>query len=189
MRPVFDDSHGVDGFVSIEVDPSLARDTPGTIKAAQRFHATIEQPNLYIKIPATAEGVPAIRQMISEGRSINVTLIFSLERYVEVIDAYLDGLEASRVTCRRSKRGVVLRQPRRHRGRSPARGHRYPAALALRGTAAVAQAQLAYELFTERFSGARWDRSRHGRSPATTIVGIDVDQESGVSATRCTSTR
>src|SRR5688500_19477663 len=94
MRPVYDDSHGVDGFVSIEVDPTLARDTAGTIKAAQRFHSTIEQPNLYVKIPATAEGVPAIRQMIAEGRSINVTLIFSLDRYVEVIEAYLDGLEA-----------------------------------------------------------------------------------------------
>ena len=94
MRPVFDESHGADGFVSVEVDPSLARDTPGTIKAAQRFRSTIKEPNLYVKIPATAEGVPAIRHMISEGCSINVTLIFSLDRYTEVIDAYLDGLEA-----------------------------------------------------------------------------------------------
>ncbi|HUP74365.1 MAG TPA: transaldolase [Acidimicrobiales bacterium] len=159
MRPVYDDSNGVDGFVSIEVDPTLARDTSGTIKAAQRFHSTIEQPNLYVKIPATAEGVPAIRQMISEGRSINVTLIFSLDRYVEVIEAYLDGLEAfsgdlSSVASVASF--FVSRVDTEVDRRLEAIGS--PAALAARGTAAVAQAQVAYSLFTERFRGARWDR-------------------------------
>ena len=159
MRPVYDDSHGVDGFVSIEVDPTLARDTAGTIKAAQRFHSTIEQPNLYVKIPATAEGVPAIRQMIAEGRSINVTLIFSLDRYVEVIEAYLDGLEAlsgdlSAVASVASF--FVSRVDTEVDRRLEAIGS--PAALAARGTAAVAQAQVAYSLFTERFRGPRWDR-------------------------------
>ena len=159
MRPVFDASDGIDGFVSIEVDPSLARDTAGTIKAAQRFHSTINQPNLYVKIPATAEGVPAIRQMIAEGRSINITLIFSLERYLEVIDAYLDGLEAhdgdlSAVSSVASF--FVSRVDTEVDRRLEDIGT--PAALAARGTAAVAQAQAAYGLFTERFRGPRWDR-------------------------------
>jgi transaldolase len=159
MRPIYDASDGLDGFVSIEVDPSLARDTAGTVKAAQKFHSTIDQPNLYVKIPATAEGVPAIRQMIAEGKSINVTLIFSLERYLEVIDAYLDGLEArsgdlSAVSSVASF--FVSRVDTEVDRRLEAIGT--PAALAARGTAAVAQAQVAYGLFTERFSGARWDR-------------------------------
>ena len=80
--------------MSVEVDPTLARDTTGTEVAARHLWDTIAQPNLYVKIPATAEGVPAIRQMIAEGRSINVTLIFSIERYAEVIEAYISGLEA-----------------------------------------------------------------------------------------------
>src|SRR5204863_5463148 len=93
LRPVYDGSDGVDGFVSIEVAPDLARDTDSTIASARSFHERIDEPNLYVKIPATAEGVPAIRQMISEGRNINVTLIFSLERYGEILEAYLSGLE------------------------------------------------------------------------------------------------
>ena len=99
--PGFDDqddaSGGEDDYVSVEVAPSLARDTPGTIEAARHLSTTIAQPNLYVKIPGTAEGLPAIRQMISEGRSINVTLLFSLERYAEVIEAYIAGLEAAGV--------------------------------------------------------------------------------------------
>ena len=161
MRPVYDASDGLDGFVSIEVDPSLARDTAGTVKAAQHFHSSIDQPNLYVKIPATPEGIPAIRQMIAEGRSINITLIFSLERYLEVIDAYLDGLETrtgdlSHVSSVASF--FVSRVDTEVDRRLEAIGT--PAALAARGTAAVAQAQVAYGLFTERFSGPRWDRLR-----------------------------
>ena len=94
LRPAYDSSGGLDGFVSVEVAPSLAGDTDGTIKAARFLHDKIAEPNLYVKIPATPEGVPAIRQMIAEGRSINITLIFSLTRYDEVIEAYLSGLEA-----------------------------------------------------------------------------------------------
>ncbi len=94
LRPVYDSSGGTDGFVSVEVAPALAHDTEGTINAARSLHQRIDQPNVLVKIPATQEGVPAIRQMISEGRSINVTLIFSITRYGEVIEAYLSGLEA-----------------------------------------------------------------------------------------------
>ena len=94
LRPTFDASGGTDGFVSIEVDPDLARDTGGTIAAARDLHERINQPNLFVKIPASVEGIPAIRAMIAEGRSINITLIFSLARYDQVIEAYLSGLEA-----------------------------------------------------------------------------------------------
>ena len=158
MRPVHDESDGVDGFVSLEVAPSLAADTEGTIKAARHFHEAIAQPNLYVKIPATAEGVPAIRQMVSEGRNINITLIFSLERYGEVIEAYLSGLEAFTGDVKPVV-GVasffVSRVDTEVDRRLEAIGS--PDALALRGKAAVAQAKLAYQLFLERFSGPRWE--------------------------------
>ena len=167
LRPVHDSSNGGDGFVSVEVAPALAHDTEGTIAAARGLHARIDRPNVLVKIPATPEGVPAIRQMISEGRSINVTLIFSLDRYDEVIEAYLSGLEAlaastvddlstvasvasffvSRVDTEVDRRIEAA-------ARGGAGGNDL---LALRGQAAVAQARLAYALFVERFSGPRWE--------------------------------
>ena len=98
LRPVFDASGGTDGFVSVEVAPELAHDTAATITAARELHKRIGEPNLFVKIPATAEGVPAIEAMIAEGRSINITLIFSLARYAQVIEAYLAGLEAFSAT-------------------------------------------------------------------------------------------
>src|SRR6266545_1059954 len=93
LRPTFDASGGTDGFVSIEVAPELARDTDATVAAARKLHQRIAEPNLFVKIPATGEGVPAIQAMTAQGHSINITLIFSLARYAEVIDAYLSGLE------------------------------------------------------------------------------------------------
>jgi transaldolase len=159
LRPVYDSSTGGDGFVSIEVAAALAHDTEGTIEAARWLHQRIDEPNLLVKIPGTAAGIPAIRQMISEGRSINITLIFSLDRYEEVIEAYLAGLEAcdgdlsqvhsvasffvSRVDTEVDKRLEAIGSEE---------------AMSLRGQAAVAQAKLAYRLFRERFSGPRWDR-------------------------------
>lgn len=94
LRPTFDADHGTDGFVSIEVAPADARNTNATIGAARRLHERIAEPNLLVKIPATSEGIPAIEAMIGEGRSINVTLIFSLARYREVLEAHLSGLES-----------------------------------------------------------------------------------------------
>jgi transaldolase len=162
LRPTFDASDGVDGFVSIEVAPELARDTDSTVVAARDLHQCIALPNLYVKIPATAEGIPAIRTMISEGRSINVTLIFSLHRYADVIEAYIAGLETraaaggdltgvrsvasffvSRVDTEVDKRldAIATDEARNQRG-----------------GAAVAQAKLAYQLFREQFSGDRWKR-------------------------------
>jgi transaldolase len=158
LRPVHDESDGVDGFVSVEVAPDLARDTDGTIESARQLHKAIDEPNLFVKIPATAEGVPAIQQMITEGRSINVTLIFSLDRYAEVIEAYLAGLEACTgdlAPVRSVASFFVSRVDTEVDRRLEALGSNE--ALALRGRAAVAQAQVAYQLFQEQFGGPRWD--------------------------------
>ena len=158
LRPVHDESGGEDGFVSIEVAPDLARDTEGTIVAARRLHERINQPNLYVKIPGTAEGIPAIRQMVSEGRNINITLIFSLTRYAEVIEAYMGGLEAHEgdlSQIRSVASFFVSRVDTEVDRRLEAIGTEE--ALALRGKAAVAQAKLAYQLFRQRFEGDRWE--------------------------------
>jgi transaldolase len=161
FEPVHTSSNGADGYVSVEVAPELARDTPGTVTAARHLHETINRPNLMVKIPATAEGVSAINTMISEGRSINVTLIFSLERYQAVMEAYVSGLETfaadpnadlSRVSSVASF--FISRVDVEVDRRLEAIGT--PEALALRGRAAVAQGQLAYELFTKVFAGPRW---------------------------------
>ena len=164
LRPVFDASDGTDGFVSVEVAPALARDTDGTIAAARDLHGRINQPNVLVKIPATAEGVPAIKQMISEGRSINVTLIFSLDRYAEVIEAYQSGLEAfvaSGATDLSAVASVasffISRVDTEVDRRIEAAAHGDDKVLALRGRAAVAQGRQAYRLFREKFSGPRWE--------------------------------
>jgi transaldolase len=169
LRPLYDASGGGDGFVSLEVDPGLAHETARTIEAARSLHERIALPNLLVKIPATVEGVPAIRQMIAEGRSINVTLIFSLERYRDVMEAYLSGLEelhaagkdlsavASVASFFVSR--VDTEADRRLEAIAAAAGDaaRAERALALRGKLAIAQAHLAYELFEQRFSGPRWE--------------------------------
>jgi transaldolase len=162
LRSVFDASGGTDGFASVEVAPELAHDTDGTIAAARSLHERIDRPNLMVKIPATNAGIPAIQTMTGEGRSINITLIFSLPRYQQVIDAYLAGLErfaaaggdlsavhsvasffVSRVDTEVDRRLEVA-------GSGPAR--------ALKGRAAIAQAKLAYQLFQQRFADERWSR-------------------------------
>ena len=162
LRPVHESSGGVDGYVSVEVDPSLAADTDGTIAAARALDERIDRPNLYVKIPATAEGIPAIRQMISEGCSVNVTLIFSLERYAEVMEAYLSGLEA-RVADGCGDLSDVSSVASFFISRTDSEVDRRLAALrsdeatALRGRTAVAQGQVAYAMFREAFSGPRWE--------------------------------
>src|SRR5690606_38658707 len=158
LRPVHDGSDGVDGFVSIEVAPDLARHTDTTVAAARDLHARIAEPNLFVKVPATAAGIDAIRTLVAEGRNINVTLIFGLDRYEEVMEAYLSGLEAydgdlSRVVSVASF--FVSRVDTEVDRRLEAIGT--DAALGLRGKAAVAQAQLAYGRFLDTFSGPRWE--------------------------------
>ncbi len=162
LRPVYDASDGVDGYVSVEVDPGLARDTDGTLSSARDRHARIAEPNLFVKIPATAEGIPAIQQMIGEGCSINVTLIFSLERYEEVMEAYVAGLEAYRDAgnddlshVRSVASFFISRVDTEVDNRLTAIGG--DQATALKGRAAVAQGQVAYQRFLATFSGNRWE--------------------------------
>ena len=158
LRPVHEASGGEDGYVSVEVSPSLAHDETGTIAAARELDDRIAAPNLYIKVPATAEGVPAIRTLISEGRSINVTLIFGLDRYRDVMEAYISGLEACELDDLSSISSVasffISRVDVEVDRRLEENGS--DKALGLRGKAAIAQGQLAYQLFTETFSGDRW---------------------------------
>ena len=158
---LYTQSNGTDGFVSVEVDPSLARDGDATLVAARALHERINRPNAMIKIPATEQGLPAIRQMIAEGRNVNVTLIFSLDRYAQVIEAFIAGLEdrahnglsvagissvasffISRVDNEIDKQLDALNTAE---------------ALNLKGKSAINQARLAYQLFATKFSGPRWD--------------------------------
>jgi len=159
MHSAWDETRGLNGYVSLEVDPHLAHDTGGTIEEAQRFHDTVDRENLYVKIPATKAGLPAIEEMIARGKSINVTLIFGLRRYAEVAEAYIRGLErlvesggdptpvtsvasffVSRVDTEADKRLDAI-------GR-----HDH-----LKGRLAIANAKLAYQRFMEIFSGPRWE--------------------------------
>ncbi|KOV66686.1 MULTISPECIES: transaldolase [Streptomyces] len=160
LRPVYDATAGRDGRVSIEVDPRLAHDTTATVAEARQLAWLVDRPNVMIKIPATEAGLPAITEVIGAGISVNVTLIFSLERYREVMDAYLAGLEkaqaagldlsavhsvasffVSRVDSEIDKRLTLLGTDE---------------ALALKGRAALANARLAYEAYEQVFSGERW---------------------------------
>ncbi len=157
LHSIYDESRGGDGFVSIELAPELAHDTAGSVVAARELHERIAAPNLFVKIPATPQGVPAIQQMIAEGRNINITLIFSLERYEEVIEAYLSGLETRKGdldSVHSVASFFVSRVDTEVDRRLEAIGT--PEALALRGKAAIAQAKAAYQMFRRSFSGPRW---------------------------------
>ena len=159
---LYSSSSGLDGFVSVEVDPRLARDGEQTLVAARELDERINRPNVMIKIPATEEGLPAIEQMISEGRNVNVTLIFSLQRYQQVMDAYVGGLEA------RAARGLDISRIQSVASFFISRVdsdideilnlNGSPEALDLRGKAAISQARLAYALFQTTFSGPRWEK-------------------------------
>ena len=160
MADVWDNGAGLRGYVSIEVDPRLAYDTEGTYEEARRLHELIDKPNLYVKIPGTKPGLPAIEDMIAAGKSINITLLFSQQRHREVMEAYLRGLErlvasggdprkvssvasffVSRVDTEADKRLEEIGSD---------------AALAVRGKLAVANARLAYQNWQEVFAGERW---------------------------------
>jgi transaldolase len=171
LRPVWEATDHVDGRVSIEVDPRLAKETAKTVAEARALWWLVDRPNAYIKIPATAEGVPAIAQCLSEGISINVTLIFSLERYGEVIDAYFTGLEQAGEVDLSTITSVasffVSRMDTEVDGRLDKLGT--PEAAAVRGKTAVANARLAYELYQQKFSSERWAaleaRGAHKQKP------------------------
>jgi transaldolase len=158
FRTVWDEGDGKDGYISMEVDPNLAYETEATIEEAARFHDWVERPNLYVKIPATEPGLPAIEEMIARGRNINVTLIFSLDRHMEVADAYIRGLERlveaggdpAKVGSVASY--FVSRVDTEADGRLDEAGHPE-----LKGKLAVANAKLAYQNYEEKFSGERWE--------------------------------
>uniref|UniRef100_A0A6V7QV68 Uncharacterized protein n=1 Tax=Ananas comosus var. bracteatus TaxID=296719 RepID=A0A6V7QV68_ANACO len=138
FEPIYDQTDGGDGYVSVEVSPRLANDTKGTVEAAKWLHKMVNRPNVYIKIPATAECIPSIREVISNGISVNVTLIFSLSRYEAVIDAYLEGLESSGLSDLSRVTSVASFFVSR-----------------VDTLAAVAQAALAYKLYQKKFSESR----------------------------------
>src|ERR1700758_1997397 len=160
LAPV-NEKTGYDGFVSWEVDPRLAYDREGTFDEAMRLHAWLDRPNLYVKIPATRPGLGAIEDCVAHGKTINVTLIFSLQRYAEVVEAYLRGLERL-VAGGGSPKDVysvasffVSRVDTAADKRLEAIGSKD--ALALRGKLAIANAKLAYERYQQALSGPRWD--------------------------------
>ena len=180
FRPVYDATDGIDGRVSIEVSPDLAHDTDATIAQAKELWATVDRPNVHIKIPATKAGIPAITAVLAEGISVNVTLIFSLERYAEVIGAFLAGLEqaqanghdiskihsvasffVSRVDTEVDKRLTALGTDE---------------AAALKSLAGVANARLAYELFEKEFATDRaqalTDAGAHVQRPLWASTGV-----------------
>jgi len=168
LRARYEQSRGQDGFVGVPVPPGLADNTAGTVAEARRRYQHLARPNVMIEVPATTAGLPAIRQLIAEGISVNTTLIFSLDRYQQVVDAYLEGLE-QRVAAGERLASVAAvasfgvspvdnEVDRRLRGLARATGD---AALrrslaALRGQAAIANAQVAYQHFRQRFSSARF---------------------------------
>ncbi|WP_456846812.1 transaldolase [Cellulomonas sp. P5_C6] len=160
LRPVYDATYGVDGRVSIEVDPRLARDTEGTIASAKALWATVDRPNVFIKIPATLEGLPAITAVLAEGISVNVTLIFGLERYRAVLDAFQSGLEGAQANghalapIASVASFFVSRVDTAIDPRLDALGT--PEAAALRGKAAIANARLAYGVYEEVVAADRW---------------------------------
>jgi len=158
---VYNRSDGVDGYVSVEVSPDLAHDTEATVVEAREWVKRIDRPNLLIKVPATPPGIPAVRQLIAEGISVNVTLIFALDRYREVMEAYLCGLEGFLKDNRNASRIAsvasffVSRVDTEVDKRLEAIGS--DDALALRGKAAIANARAAYGAFLETFAGDRWN--------------------------------
>src|ERR671935_2949485 len=167
LRPVWDEGHGRDGYVSWEVDPNLAYDYDATLAEAKRLHGAVDKPNLYVKIPATKPGLDAIEDMIAAGKNINVTLIFSLERHKQVMEAYIRGLErladaggdlrrvASVASFFVSRVDTEADRRLEERG-----GHDD-----LRGTLAIANAKLAYRTYQEVFRGDEWtELAREGAS-------------------------
>ncbi|MBN9755954.1 Transaldolase [Pseudonocardia sp. Ae706_Ps2] len=177
---VFERTGGVDGRVSLEVDPRLAHDTEGTAAQASELSKAVDRPNLLVKIPATEEGLPAITRATAEGISVNVTLIFSVERYKLVMDAYLTGLEQALENGQDLSRihsvgsFFVSRVDSEIDKRLEAIGGEQ--ALGLRGKAAVANSRLAYAAYRDAFSGARWDalaaKGAHAQRPLWASTGV-----------------
>lgn len=180
FAPVYEATDGLDGRVSIEVDPRLAHDTTATVVEAKALAAAVDRPNVYIKIPATIEGLPAISEVLAEGISVNVTLIFSLDRYRAVMNAFLTGLEQAREhgldlsRIRSVASFFVSRVDSEVDGRLDAIGT--DEAAALRGKAGIANARLAYQAYEEVFGTPRWqtlaDDGAHPQRPLWASTGV-----------------
>lgn len=175
FRDVYDATDGVDGRVSIEVEPGMARDTEATVAMAKKLWERVDRPNLLIKIPATLEGLPAIARTIGQGISVNVTLIFSLERYRGVMDAYLEGLETAAAEGRdlsgiHSVASFFISRVDSEVDKQLGEGH------ALRGQAALANARLAFEAYEEVFGGDRFaalaERGARPQRPLWASTGV-----------------
>jgi transaldolase len=174
LRPVYDETDGRDGYVSLEVDPDLAYDTQGTIEEARRLFDTVDRPNLLIKVPATPEGMPAIEVLIGEGINVNATLMFSLDQYDTVSAAYLSGLETldanggdlSNVASVASffVSRVDVKVDRMLDGIGT------PAAQELKGTIGIANAKMAYQRFKATFSGERWKKLEDRRARVQRVL-------------------
>jgi transaldolase / glucose-6-phosphate isomerase len=178
LRPLYDRTEGRHGFVSLEVSPYLAMDTEGTIDEARRLWAAVGRPNIFIKVPATKPGIPAIHQLLAEGLNINITLLFSQSRYEEVVEAFLSALErrvaagkpigriasvASFFVSRIDTAVDKLLDESAARAMSAAQRAELQA---LRGKVAIANAKLAYRRWQHRFAGERWGRlKQHGARP------------------------
>ena len=159
LRPVWDEGEGKDGYVSLEVDPTLAYETEATFEQAMRFHNEVDRPNLFVKIPATRPGLPAIEDMVARGRSINVTLIFSLQRYREVVEAHIRGLE--RLVAAGGDPSTVASVASFFVSRVDTEADRRLDEIGghdeLKGRLAIANAKLAYQHWLEAYSGPRWE--------------------------------
>ena len=167
FMPVHEETGGRDGFISLEVQPDIAYDTEATVEEATRLHETVDRPNLFVKIPATLPGLVAIEEMISRGKSINVTLIFSLERYREVARAYTRGLQ--RLVENGGDPSGVHSVASFFVSRIDAEADTQLEELGaedLQGELAIANARLAYQIYKEVFGGARWKKlAEHGANP------------------------
>jgi len=168
LKPVYDETHGIDGFVSLEVSPHLARDTTGTIDEVKRFYHLVNRPNCLIKIPGTAEGIPAIEQMLYEGININITLLFSVKVYKEVARAYQRALRkrmnenltvddiASVASFFLSRIDVLVDQLLHHRI-SDVDEEKNVQVRSLLGKVGIANAKMAYQAYQSIFSGSEWE--------------------------------
>lgn len=176
FKEIYTRTKGVDGRVSIEVDPRLASDTEGTIAAGKELWRIIDRPNLMIKVPATLEGLPAITALIAAGISVNITLIFSVKRYGAVVDAYMAGIEAATNPSHVHSVASLFVSRIDLAVDAILKADGSDAAQALLGKAAIANAHLAYQLFEEKFASPRWlaqaERGAHKQRPLWASTGV-----------------
>ena len=173
---IYESSQGVDGRVSIEVDPRLAHDTAGTIAAGKELWSIIDRPNLMIKVPATLEGLPAITTLIASGISVNVTLIFSVKRYGQVIEAFMKGIEQCEDPSKVHSVASFFISRIDSSIDALLKKNGSTEATALLGKAAIANAHLAYQLFEEKFASDRWnplaEKGAHKQRPLWASTGV-----------------